>query len=231
VIEMVYRERAVFHDRTDAGRQLALRLQGYRRREAVVFAVPRGGVPVAVEVARRLRSPLDIVIPRKIPIPAEPEAGYGAVTEDGTVVLNESLLKGLGLTDKEISFQVGAVRAEIERRSNMFRSRLPASPPIAGRTAIIVDDGLASGFTMIAAIRSLKKREAAEAVVASPVASGAAHDLVTKEADEVVCLHVSRTYPFAVASFYLNWNDLTDDEVVRFLERWAGGLGQGGKRP
>jgi len=217
---MVYQGEPLFRDRVDAGRCLAERLDKYRGGEVVVFAIPRGGVPVATEVARRLDCPLDIVIPRKIPIPSEPEAGYGAVAEDGTIVLNESLVKGLGLSKEEISFQAGAVRAEIERRSIVYRGSLPAPPSLQGRTAIIIDDGLASGFTMIAAIRSLRKRKAAETVVSVPVASGAAYDLVTPEADEVVCLHVSRSYPFAVASFYKRWHDLIDDEVFKYLEEW-----------
>ncbi len=216
---VVYEEQPLFQDRVDAGKRLAERLRQYQGSEAIVLAIPRGGVPVAIEVADKLGTPLDVVVPRKITIPYNPEAGYGAVTEDGTVVLNEPLVKRLGLTEPQIQHQADQVRAEIVRRSATYRGKLP-SPPVEGKTAIIIDDGLASGFTMTAAIKSVQRRKAAKIVVAVPVASGTAYDQVKPLADELVSLVVARVYQFAVASFYHHWYDLTDEEVIRYLEGW-----------
>jgi putative phosphoribosyl transferase len=216
---IVYKEAAVFWDRADAGRRLAEGLAKYKGDEVVVFAVPRGGVPVAIEVADKLSAPLDIVIPRKIPIPFNPEAGYGAVTEEGILVLNEPLVKGLGLTRRQIESQAEEVRVEITRRIAVYRHKLKAHS-VEGKTAIIIDDGLASGFTMAAAIKSMQQRKAARITVAVPVASGAAYDLVKPLADELVCLIVARIDTFAVASFYRRWHDLADEEVLEYLEAW-----------
>lgn len=216
---IVYERRPLFQNRTDGGRRLAEKLSQYQGSEVIVFAIPRGGVPVAIEVAEKLSSPLDIVVPRKITIPYNPEAGYGAVTEDGTIVLNEPLVKQLGLTERQIQHQAEEVRAEITRRSALYRGKLQV-PSVHGKTAIIIDDGLASGFTMTAAIKSLQQRKAAKIVVAVPVASGRAYDLVKPLADELVCLVIARTYYFAVASFYHHWYDLTDGEVIKYLQGW-----------
>lgn len=216
---IVYGEQPLFQNRVEAGKRLAEKLSHYQVSEVVVLAIPRGGVPVAIEVADKLAAPLDIVVPRKITIPRNPEAGYGAVTEDGTIVLNEPLVKRLGLTEPQIQQQAEAVRAEIARRSAVYHRKLPVSQA-KGKTAIIIDDGLATGFTMIAAIKSLQRRQAAKVVVAVPVASGTAYDLVEPLADEIVCLVIARIDWFAVASFYYYWHDLTDEEVIKYLEGW-----------
>ncbi len=216
---IVYKEAAVFKDRADAGRRLAEGLAHHKGDEVVVFAVPRGGVPVAMEVAASLGAPLDIVIPRKIPIPFNPEAGYGAVTEEGILVLNEPLVKELGLTRRQIESQAEEVRAEIARRTAVYRRKLEAHS-VEGKTAIIIDDGLASGFTMAAAIKSMQQRKAAKITVAVPIASGSAYDLIKPLADELVCLIIARIDRFAVASFYRRWHDLTDGEVLEYLEAW-----------
>lgn len=208
----------IFKDRSDAGRRLVGKLVKHQD-NAVVIAIPRGGIPVAVEVAEGLSAPLDIIIPRKIPIPDNPEAGYGAVTENGSPVLNEPLVRQLGLTENHIKQQIKEVRAEIRRRSAIFREVL--SPvDAAGKTAILIDDGLASGFTMIAAIKSLKKRKPDRIISAVPIASKVAYDRVKPLVDELVCLAVAYTPTFAVASFYQHWYDLTDEEVLQFLKGW-----------
>ncbi|MGB5159416.1 phosphoribosyltransferase [Desulfobacterium sp. N47] len=207
----------IFKDRTDAGKRLATALSGYKHGENIVFAIPRGGVPVAAEVAAALKTTLDIIVVRKIPIPHNTEAGYGAVTEDGSLVLNEPMVKYLGLTMPEITRQSEAVRNEIIRRNRLCREILPPSR-VEGRTAIVIDDGLASGYTMLAAIQSLRNRKASEVVVAVPVASGTAYDLVGSAADKLICLKVARTDYFAVASYYLNWYDLDDEEVLQYLK-------------
>ena len=208
-----------FQNRVDAGRILADSLKQYRGSDSLVFAIPRGGIPVAVEVAKKLRSNLDIIVPRKIPIPDNPEAGYGAVTEDGVIVLNEPLVRQLGFTRQQIERHAEEVRAEIRRRQAVYQAILMASS-VGGKTAIIVDDGLASGYTMMAAIKSIRQQGAAKVVAAAPVASSHAWELIKSSADDVVSAVVSHYYPFAVASFYRHWHDLTDEEVIRDLERF-----------
>ena len=217
-----------FRNRTDAGRILAESLRHHQDSDAVVFALPRGGIPVAVEVAKKLGSKLDVIVSRKIPIPQNTEAGYGAVTEDGAIVLNEPMVKRLGFTRQQIEHHAEKVRAEIRRRQSVFRAVLPPAS-VDGKTVIIVDDGLASGFTMLAAVKSMRQRGAAKVVAAAPVASAGAWDLVHSNADEVVCPVVSEHYPFAVASFYEHWHDLSDEEVIRDLEEFTRGYGGTGK--
>lgn len=217
---IVSEEHPFFRDRDDAGEQLAAALKHYGNGETAVLAIPRGGVPVAVKVADELGAALDVVVTRKIAIPGKPEAGYGAVTEDGVVVLNGPLVEQLGLPQNQIERQADEVRAEIARRAAVFRRTLLAIS-VQGKTAIIIDDGLASGFTMVAAIESVRRRKAAKVVAAVPVASGSAYDLVRPLADEVVPLVVARTEWFAVAGFYRHWHDLDDGEVIRYLGSWV----------
>lgn len=211
--------------RTDAGHRLAGNLMHYRGPDTIVWAIPRGGVPVAVEIAVVLACNLDIIVPRKIPIPFNTEAGYGAVTEDGVIVLNDQLVQQLQLTESEIESHARKVMAEIKRRQEVFRMIL-APVPAAGKQALIVDDGLASGSTMVAAIKSLRKRGARTVVAAAPVASMSGWNLVQREADEVVCPIVSSSYPFAVAAYYKQWFDLTDEDVIKSLKsfkKYTGG--------
>jgi predicted phosphoribosyltransferase len=198
----IYNSPSVFQDRAEAGNRLAEQLTDYKGKDVVVFAIPRGGIPVAMEVASALKALLDIVIVRKIPIPSQTEAGFGAITEDGTMVLNEPLLKRLGLEQREIEKQAEGVRNEIMRRSMLYRKKLSPSP-VKGKTAIIIDDGLASGYTMIAAIKSLRNRKADKVIMASHMFRGA-YDLVKPMADDLVCLTIARTDWFAVASYYRN---------------------------
>lgn len=209
----------LFDDRTDAGRRLGDKLARSNYGGEGVLAVPRGGIPVAIEVALKLDAPLDVVVPRKITIPSNPEAGYGSVTEDGTVVLNRHLVSELGLSPEEIRGQAEQVRSEINRRMAFFR-RMLEPLQVEGRTVILVDDGLASGYTMLAAVKSIQKRQAGRTVVAVPVASIRAYDLIKPAVDELVCMVISHVLPFAVASFYSRWYDLTDEDVDRYLGEW-----------
>ncbi len=205
-----------FRDRTDAGQRLAGELAGFGGAGTVVLAIPRGGVPVAVEVAVKLECSLDLMLVRKIQIPAEPEAGYGAVAEDGSIILNQRMVDQLGLDRREIEEQAQNVREEIRRRSRVFREKIKAVP-LAGKTAISIDDGLASGYTMLAAIQSARQHRAAKVLVAVPAASISAYELVKPAADELVALVIARTPWFAVASFYSQWYDLTDRDVFNHL--------------
>ncbi|RPH29757.1 phosphoribosyltransferase, partial [bacterium] len=205
-----------YRNRKDAGGALARSLERERNGDAILFAIPRGGIPVAAEVARELGLKLDIVVPRKIPIPDNPEAGYGAVTEDGVIVLNDELVAQLGLTRRAIQSQAQEVLEEIGRRLSLYRSKLGPSA-VEGKRAVIIDDGLASGYTMLAAVKSLRQRGAVSVVAAAPVASSHAWELIRSQAVEVVAPIVSAVYPFAVAGFYRHWHDLTDAEVIEEL--------------
>jgi putative phosphoribosyl transferase len=213
-------QREIFRDRTNAGQQLTDHLKQYKGKNAIVFAIPRGGIPLAMEAAARLSAPLGILVVRKIPIPDEPEASDRAITEDGTIVLNESRVKYLQLSKQDVERQATVVRSEIMLRSMLYRQKLGPSR-VKGKIAIVIDDGLASGYTMIAAINSLKQRKASHVIVAVPVASGNAFDLVKPQVDDIIAARISRTGWFAVASYYQNWNDFTDEDVVNYLDNWG----------
>jgi len=215
----MYNTEYPYLSRMDAGRRLAENMKDYHRIDTIVFAIPRGGVPVAVEIASALDCNLDVIVPRKIPIPFNTEAGYGAITEDGVIVLNTPLVRQLQLTESEIEGHAREVTAEIKRRQEVFRKVL-APLSAAGKQALVVDDGLASGYTMVAAIRSLQKRGARRVVAAAPVASASGWRFAQSEADEVICPIVSSSYPFAVAAFYEEWFDLTDENVIECLEAY-----------
>jgi putative phosphoribosyl transferase len=201
----------IFKDRYDAGRQLAEKLLIHRH-NAIVLAIPRGGVPVGYEIAKRLDVPLDLIIPRKLPIPSEPEAGFGAVAPDGTIVLNEEMVAYLGLTSEDIGDIAAEVLTEVRRRIKVYRGDRPL-PRLKGKRVILVDDGLATGYTMIAAVRAVRNERPARVIVAVPCSPETSVLRLEKEADEVFSLVVQRHGQFAVASFYSSFPDLGDDEV------------------
>ena len=205
----------MFEDRYDAGRQLARQLLIYRHK-AIVLAIPRGGVPVGYEIAKKLEVPLDLIIPRKLPIPSEPEAGFGAIAPDGTIVLNEEMVAYLGLTSREIGKIAAAVLEEVRRRIKEYRGN-SALPILKGKRVIIVDDGLATGYTMIAAVRAVRNERPARIIVAVPCSPGTSVARLEREADEVFSLAVQQYGPFAVASYYERFPDLADEEVKRLL--------------
>ncbi len=160
----------MFENRHDAGRRLAAELREYNDQPVIVLAVPNGGVPVALEVARALEAQLDLAISRKIPSPLSPEAGIGAIADDGTIILNDEAVRRLGLSRQQIEYEVNRVRAEIKQRSLLYKGDQPLVR-VGGKTVIIIDDGLASGFTMMAAAESVRRRRPGETVVAVPAAS------------------------------------------------------------
>ena len=213
------RGEAIFENRYDAGRQLAVRLLEYEGQGAIVLAIPNGGVPVGLQVASVLKATFDLVIARKIPMPLNPEAGIGAVADDGTIILNEELVKEIGLSPQQISYQVSQVRAKIRQRSLLYHGERPLTS-ITGKTAIIIDDGLASGFTMRAAVESVRRRRPKETVVAVPAASATAVEGIERVADRVITCVTSVTPAFAVADYYQHWYDLSDDEVTRLIREW-----------
>ena len=213
------RGEAIFENRQDAGRQLTEKLSGYNEQPVIVLAIPNGGVPVALEVALALDADLDLVISRKIPIPLSPEAGFGAIADDGTIILNEMVVKSIGLSRQQIEYEASKVRAEIKQRSLLYRGNRPLVS-VNGKTVIIIDDGLASGFTMLAAVESVRRRRPKEIIVAVPAASAIALKQIERVADKVVTCITGYMPRFAVADFYRHWYDLGDDEVVRYLNQW-----------
>lgn len=209
----------MYKDRIQAGQVLAERLVRFEGRELVVLAIPRGGIQVAYPIAARFRAELDLVIPRKLPIPGNPEAGFGAIMEDGTRVLNEDMIQYLGLTDWEIDSIANRVLDEVRRRMKKYRGD-KSFPELKNKIALIVDDGLATGYTALAAINYVKKKEPERVVAAVPVSSESAENLIKSKVDDYVCPLTSDRPWFAVASFYEKFYDLTDDEVLDCLNRY-----------
>lgn len=206
----------LFENRWDAGRQLTAKLSGYKGQSVVVLAIPNGGIPIAAEIAKALESDLDLVIVRKLPHPLYPEAGFGALADDGSIILNEALIKAQGLTQNQINEQIGIVTANIRERSLLYRKDR-VLPMMRGKTAIITDDGLASGYTMLAAVESVSRRRAREIVVAVPVASAIALEKVEKVARVVTLARGTAGHRFTVSDYYRHWYDVPDSDVVKVL--------------
>jgi predicted phosphoribosyltransferase len=207
---------AVFADREEAGERLAKLLADYRGTDAIVLAIPSGGVPVGLVVAERLGLPFDMLIIRKIPIPGNTEAGFGALTLEDDLLLNEPLVADLGLSPTEIERLAGPVRAELRQRNRLFRGGRPM-PDLAGRSVLLVDDGLASGMTMLAGVRLVRRRQPAETVIAVPTAALRTVERLAPEVDRIVCPNIRTIRVFAVASAYRNWSDLSRGEVMELL--------------
>ncbi len=209
-------------DRADAGERLAKVLAQEPPPQPLVLAVPRGGVPIAAIVAQHLNCPWDVVVVRKLALPWNPEAGFGAVAVDGTTVLNPEFLQRALLASAELERIKSQALDEVGRRDRAYRAGRPF-PALTGYSVILTDDGLASGYTMLAAVEFAKKSRPREVVVASPVASGAAVRLLQPAVDRLVVLHVSHRWNFAVASFYRDFAQLTDEEVVMTVRGSATG--------
>lgn len=214
-----HRQQPIFENRYDAGRQLAEKLAVYKKEAVIMLAIPNGGIPVGMQVALALNADLDLVISRKIPIPLRPEGGFGAVSDDGTTILNQPVLKRIQLTDKQINYQVNKVRNDIRQRSLLYRGSKPLSI-VKERIAIVVDDGLASGYTMMAAIESVRRRQPKYVIAAVPAASAAAVKNVEKTADRVVTVVTSFAPKFYISDFYRYWNVLSDEEGLKAYKDW-----------
>jgi len=208
----------VFRDRQDAGRALATALAGFAKRaDVLVLALPRGGVPVGYEVARALQVPLDVFIVRKLGVPGHEEYAMGAIAAGGLRVLNESVVRMLDIRASDIEAIVDVEQRELERRERLYRNGRPP-PDVRGHSVILVDDGLATGSTMLAAVRALRTLAPARTIVAVPTAAAETCDELRREADEVVCL--STPEPFrAVGLWYADFSQTSDDEVRDLLER------------
>lgn len=207
-----------FRNRRDAGQFLAAQLTAYADRpDLLVLALPRGGVPVAAEVALALRAPLDIVVVRKLGVPGHEELAMGAVATGARRVLNCEIVESLRIPDRVIEAVAAQEIAELKRREGLYRGDRP-SPEIQGRTVILVDDGLATGATMRAAIRALRQQHPAQIVVAVPTASLDTCEALRRKADDVVCAMTPEPF-FAVGHWYEDFTQTTDDEVRDLLDQ------------
>ncbi|MEM2094412.1 MAG: phosphoribosyltransferase family protein [Candidatus Bathyarchaeia archaeon] len=212
---------ARYRNRIEAGQRLAQDLLEYRGKDVVVLAIPRGGVVLGYEVAKVLEAPLDVVVPRKIGAPGNPELAIGAVAEDGTVILDHGLLQMFGISNEYVEHMRVAEMAEVKRRTSLFRGGLPPLS-IAGKVVIVVDDGLATGATMKAAVASIRNRGASEVVVAVPVGPPDTVRELSREVDRVVCPLVFEPF-MAIGQFYDDFTQVEDNEVIRLLklaEKW-----------
>ncbi len=215
-----------FLDRREAGRQLARRVAAMKLDHPIVYALPRGGVPVAAEIAAAIDAPLDLVLVRKIGAPMQPELAVGAVVDgdEPELVINHDIARQTGATQEYIDRVCAPELAEIERRRRLYLADRPRPDP-KGRTAIVVDDGIATGATTIAALHALKKRGAKRLVVAVPVAPPETVERLQEEADDVICLMQPLDF-WGISAFYVDFHQLEDDEVTRALEAAAARVGK-----
>jgi putative phosphoribosyl transferase len=205
----------LFKDRRDAGRQLARRLSRYRDDDVIVLALPRGGVPVAYEVADALHKPLDVIVARKVGAPMQPELGVGAVAPGGILLLDQQSVSMLGLTDADLAPVIQQEREEMRRRLHHYRG--DGLPEVKGRTVILVDDGLATGVTATAALHAVRRLDPKQIVLAVPVCAQQTATMLADEVEEVVCVSTPDEFR-AVGIWYENFSQTTDAEVMELLD-------------
>ncbi len=210
--------RFVFRDRDEAGARLAERLLELKEKNPLVLAIPSGGVPIGLAVANRLEAPFDLLVSRKAPLPYTREAGFGAVTWDDIVVLNEELVTALGVNHEQVDEGVAVAKKELEEKTRLLRGDR-AKPNVEDRCIILTDDGLASGFTMIAAVTFVRRHKAESVVAAVPTGSARSASLIAPFVDRLFCLNIREGFSFAVADAYARWYDLDEMEVRSYLDR------------
>ncbi len=209
----------VFENLYDAGQKLAEKFMEYKGRSVVVLGIPNGGLPVALQVSLAIEADLDVVISRKLPIPLRPEGGFGALADDGTAIFNQAVVKEFRLTPEQINYEVNKVRVNIRDRSLFYRGTRPLAA-VSDRTVIIVDDGLASGYTMMAAVESVRHRRPKQIVVGVPVASALAVKELEKLGVQVITCVTGFSPEFYVSDYYRYWRVLSDDEGQGCLKEW-----------
>lgn len=206
-----------FQDRNEAGQRLAQKLSDLRTQQPFVLAVPRGGVIVGYEVARSLGAPLDVYITRKLGAPGNEELALGAIASDGTVVLDPVLIRQLGVTQRYLEDEMDRQRAEILRRLSLYRNQRPL-PVLRGKVVVLVDDGVATGATTLAALRSLRKQQPGRLILAVPVGPADVIERLKAEADQVICLEAPADF-LSVGAFFGEWRQLTDQDVTEVVNR------------
>ncbi|MFX1300343.1 MAG: phosphoribosyltransferase [Promethearchaeota archaeon] len=209
---------ASYTDREEAGFVLAKELQTRKFEDPpLVLAIPNGGLAVALPIANTLGAQLDLLIVRKLQIPYNPEAGFGAITSLGTIILNKPLVARIGLNQDQIDSVIERTQVQIENRKQEYGGVFGHHSP-EDKIVILVDDGLASGYTMLAAIQSVRNLTPRKILVATPTASASAVSLIRDEVDDLICPHIGSGYVFAVADAYDNWYDVSDTEVIELLQ-------------
>lgn len=209
-----------FTDRYEAGRSLAGYFNGLSGRDdVIVLALPRGGVPVAFEVAKQLSAPLDVLTVRKLGAPWNPELAFGAVATGGLYIVDDDMVRNLGISEDEIERIIAREQVELERRERLYRDDRPF-PDIKGKTVIVVDDGLATGATMRVAVEALRKQQPARIIVAAPVASNEAWVTLSNIADECICV-INPSPFYGVGMWYRDFSQTSDEEVLSLLDRSA----------
>jgi predicted phosphoribosyltransferase len=213
-----YREKtSIFENRLHAGELLADKLLEYKREPStVVVAIPAGGIPVAHTISRKLELPLEVAVTRKLHVPWNPEVGFGAVTWNGLIEINRPLVKQLGLTDTQIEEVIDREKTVINQRRKLYNCE--SFPDMREKHPILVDDGLASGFSMLTTIRAVKQYDPRLITVAVPTAPLRSIKLLKPHVDQIYCLNIRSGLSFAVASAYKIWYDLSDEEVMKYLE-------------
>lgn len=208
----------IFRDRSDAGRRLASHLVTYAHRDDIlVLALPRGGVPVAFEVARKLEAPLDVFVVRKLGVPGHEELAMGAIASGGVLVLNEDVVANLQIPEGVIQQVAAKEREELDRREHAYRNGRPA-PQIPGRRVILIDDGLATGASMHSAVKGLRKQTPERVVIAVPVAARQTIEKLRPQVDDLVCVAVPEPF-YGVGQWYEDFRQTSDDEVRDLLQQ------------
>jgi len=208
----------IFLNRTEAGKKLATRLTAYANRpDVIVLGLPRGGVPVAFEVAQALHAPLDIFLSRKLGVPMQEELAFGALASGGVRVLDQDIVSEVGISKTEIEEVTERAKKELERRERVYRAGRPPLK-VEEQTVILVDDGIATGSSIRAGVSALKQMKPARIVIAVPVAPVSTCNRLRAEVDELVCLHTPEVF-FAIGQFYEDFSQLTDEEVIELLRR------------
>jgi predicted phosphoribosyltransferase len=215
-----YRDKTfVFRNRLHVAKILTEKLQAYANNpDAIVLAIPAGGIPVGYVIAKRLSVAFDVIVVRKIQVPWDSEAGFGAVAWKGEAILNRPMIEQLGLSETQIDQAVSKASTNVKERVRKFRKNRPL-PDLQNKKVILVDDGLASGFTMLAAVKAVKREKPKETIIAVPTASIGAIELLAKEVGLLIALNIRSRPFFAVADSYKDWHDVSDQEALKFLKR------------
>ena len=209
----------VFQDRTHAGQVLAKMLAAHDKQAGIILAIPAGGVPVGVVMAEKTGLDFDVAVVSKITLPWNTEAGYGAVAFDGTVKLNKDMVRRVNLTAEDVKKGIEKTTAKVARRVTKLRGPQPF-PDLGNRSAILVDDGLASGFTMRVAVAALRNAGAGRIVVAVPTGHLRSAEMIAREVEVLYCANIRGGLSYAVASAYRHWSDVTEEDVVKILEQF-----------
>ncbi len=211
-----------FKNRKQAGQKLAQKLKEFKKENLLVLAIPNGGVPVGLEIAKKMKADFDVLIVRKIQLPWNTEAGFGALAPDNSQILNEEMILEFGLSQEIIKLQKQKTLDIIKERLKLYRQGKKDFTDLSDKIVIITDDGLASGYTMMVACMYIRNFQPKKIIVAVPCASKDSYEKVQEFCDQLISLNIKETYPFAVADFYKKWYDLEDEEVVALIKKFHG---------